>query len=48
MRRRRRAREGQEKRIREKQATDFEDAVCCSTAVVQGAAQRKNEGECLG
>ena len=31
-----------------KQATDFKDAVCCPSAVVQGAAQRKNEGECPG
>ena len=31
-----------------KQATDFEEAVCCPSAVVQGAAQRKNEGECPG
>ena len=36
---------GEEKR---KQATDFEEAVCCPTAVVQGAASRKNEGECPG
>ena len=35
MRRRRRAKEGQEKG---KQATDFEEAVCCPTAVVQGVA----------
>ena len=28
--------------------TDFEEAVCCPTAVVQWAAQRKNEGERLG
>ena len=33
--RRRRAREGQEKR---KQATDFKEAVCCPSAVVQGSA----------
>ena len=31
-----------------KQATDFNEAVCCLSAVVQGAAQRKNEGECPG
>ena len=31
-----------------KQATDFREAVCCPTAVVQGAAQRKNEGKCPG
>ena len=31
-----------------KQATDFKEAVCCPTAVVQGAARQKNEGECLG
>ena len=47
MRRRRRVREGQEKRKR-KQATDFEKAVCCPTAIVQGAAERKNKGECPG
>ena len=34
MRRQRRA--GEEKK--EKQKTDFEEAVCCPTAVVQGAA----------
>ena len=37
MRRRRRAREGKEKKKR-KQATDFEEAVRCPTAIVQGAA----------
>ena len=31
-----------------KQATDFKEAVCCPPAVVQGAAQRKNKGECPG
>ena len=31
-----------------KQATDFEEAVCCPSAVVFGAAQQKNEGECPG
>ena len=31
-----------------KQATDFEEAVCCPSAVVQGAAQQKNKGECSG
>ena len=31
-----------------KQATDFEEAVCCPSAVIQGAAQLKNEGECWG
>ena len=31
-----------------KQVTDFEEAVCCPSAVVQGAAQRKNEGKCPG
>ena len=35
----------QEKR---KQAIGFEEAVCYSTVVIQGAAQRKNEGECPG
>ena len=38
MRRQRRAREGQEKRNKRKQAIDFEEAVCCPSAVVQGAA----------
>ena len=37
---------GEEKK--RKQATDFEEAVGYSTAVVQGAAKRKNEGECPG
>ena len=27
---------------------DFEEAVCCLSVVVQGAAWRKNEGECPG
>ena len=27
-----------------KQATDFKEAVCCLTAIVQGAARRKNKG----
>ena len=32
-----------------RQATDFRKAVCCSSAVVQGAAQQKIvRGECLG
>ena len=31
-----------------KQATDFVDAVCCPSAVVQGAAYQKNVGECPG
>ena len=31
-----------------KPATDFEEAVCCPSAVIQGAAKRKNEGECPG
>ena len=45
MRRRRRAREGQEKGKR-KQATNFEGAVCCPSAVVQRAAkQKKSRGE---
>ena len=31
------------------QATDFREAVCCPTAVVQGAAQQKNGSrECPG
>ena len=36
-----------EKRKR-KQVTDFEEAVCFPTAVVQEAAKRKNERECQG
>ena len=31
-----------------KQATDFREAVCYPSAVVQGVAQRKNEGRCPG
>ena len=31
-----------------KQVTDFKEAVCCPSAVVQGAAQRKNEGKFPG
>ena len=31
-----------------KQVTDFREAMCCSSAVVQGEAWKKNEGECLG
>ena len=31
-----------------KQVTDCEEAVWCPSAVVQGAAQRKNEGKCPG
>ena len=34
------------KKGKRKQATGFEEAVCCPTAVVQGAAKRKSEGEC--
>ena len=41
---RRRKREGEEK----KQATDFKEALCCTSGIVQGAAQRKNEAECPG
>ena len=29
-------------------AINFKKAVCCPSVVVQGEAQRKNEGECLG
>ena len=36
------------KRKAKKQATDFKEAVCCPSAVVQGTAQQKNIGECLG
>ena len=35
---------GEERR----QATDLKKAVCCPSAVVQGAARRKNGGECPG
>ena len=28
---------------KKKQATDYKEAVCCPSAVVQGAAQRKND-----
>ena len=31
-----------------KQATDFKEAVCCPTAVVQGAAQQKIKGSAQG
>ena len=44
MKRRRRA--GEKKK--RKQATDFEEAVSCPSAVVQGAAKRKNKVECPG
>ena len=44
MRRRRRA--GEKKK--RKQETDFEEAVCCPSAVVQGAAQRKMKGSARG
>ena len=40
MRGRRRAREERKR----KQATNFKEALCCPTAVVQEAAKRKNEG----
>ena len=29
-------------------ATDFKEAVCCPSAVVQGVAREKDEGECPG
>ena len=41
MKRRRRA--GEKKK--RKQATDFEEAVSCPSAVILGAAQQKNKGE---
>ena len=41
-----RRRAGEKKK--RKQATDVEEARCCPSAVVQGVAQRKNEGECPG
>ena len=41
----RRRRKAGEKR---KQATGFKEAVCCPSAVVQGVAERKNEGEYPG
>ena len=31
-----------------KQATDFKEAVCCTSAVIQGAAQQKNEWKVPG
>ena len=31
-----------------KQATDLKKAACCPSAVFQGAAQQRNEGECPG
>ena len=31
-----------------KQATDFKEAVCCPSAVVQRAVQGRNKGECPG
>ena len=37
-----------EEKKKRKQATDFEEAVCCPSAVVQVAACRKNEGKCPG
>ena len=33
---------------RRRQATDFKKAECCPSVVVQGAARRKNGGECQG
>ena len=33
---------------KKKKAIDFKEAVCCLTAVVQGAAWRKNERESPG
>ena len=34
------------KKRKRKQAIDFKEAVCCPSAVVQGAALRKNKEEC--
>ena len=34
---------GKRKADERRQATDFKEAVCCPSAVVQGAAQRKND-----
>ena len=31
-----------------KQATDFKEAVCYPSVVVQGATRQKNKEECLG
>ena len=40
---------GMKKAEGRRRATDFEEAVCCSSAVVQGAARRKNGlWECPG
>ena len=36
------------KKKKRKQATNFDEAVSCPTAVVHGAALQKNEGECPG
>ena len=33
---------------RRRQATHFRKAVCCSSAIVQGAAWRENVAECPG
>ena len=37
---------GKRKTEGKKQATNVIEAVCCPSAVVQGAAQRKNQGKC--
>ena len=39
---------GKRKAKEKRQATNFKEAVCCSSAVVQGASQRKNKGEYPG
>ena len=41
-------RTGKRKAEERKQAIDFEEAVCCPSAVVQGAAQRKMKGSTRG
>ena len=38
-------RTGKRKAEERKQATNFRKAVCCPSAIVQGAAQQKNKGE---
>ena len=43
MRRRRKGKSKAGEKKKREQATDFKDAVCCPSAVVQGAAKRKNE-----
>ena len=39
---------GEKKKKRKKQATDFKDAVCCPSAVVQGQHSEKMKGSARG